>query len=293
MPVQLPRDGENPPTIRQIQRGEKIREIRPAETEGPKHSRRITSLDILTRFGWLIVAGAALIMSAYSLYWVGRHYGVPPVIAGMISVIFDGAAVISCDLALKYARSHDSGFAPRMVVFLAAAASAYLNAQHAILDGLPRPAVVLFSSPPIIAVIMLELHTRFTKRAAMKRAGRVPAALPIIGRTAWVLFPIRSYRTIRRIVGARLRMLETQAGVSGTLGEVSGSIGNSADSSPKPQVVRAWARLQGISVPERGPLPHSVTTAYILAITTAETPRETHAGSNGHVSRLEIESEKP
>jgi hypothetical protein len=276
MPVYLPDERGN---LRKVVKGNPVE-------DSPKHSRRVTMLEILSRFGWLIVAGAALALSAYSLYWVGRRYGVPPILAGMISVIFDGAAVISCDLALRYARSHDSGFAPRLAVFTFAGVSAFLNAQHAILAGLPKPAVILFSSPPIVAVVMLELHTRYTKRAALKRAGRVPAALPIIGRVTWALFPIKSYRTLRKIVGARLRILENQAGIPETSQVVSGIVSELPHSSGKPQVVRAWARMQGMNPPERGPLPQSITAAYLLAIT-AGTPAE----MNGHGNSHETESE--
>jgi hypothetical protein len=64
----------------------------------------------MSRAGWLIVAGAALTLSAYSLYWVSRRYGLPVPLAAIVSAAFDGAAIVCCDLSLKYARIHgDSG----------------------------------------------------------------------------------------------------------------------------------------------------------------------------------------
>jgi hypothetical protein len=243
----------------------------------PRHSGRFTLEKLLSRIGWLVVAGAALSLSAYSLYWVGIHYGLPPILAGLVSAAFDGAALVCADLALRYARSHgDSGFGPRLGVFILAGASAYLNMQHAIINGDPPAARVLYAAPPITAIAIYELHIRWERRGALRKAGRVPAALPAFGRYAWLLFPLRTLGVMRRIVAHRLNVLETNAGVSRSISGVSGSMPE-LDGTPDQRMVRVWARMQGLPVGERGPIPAQITERYMLEIVSGSNGK-----SNGH-----------
>jgi hypothetical protein len=211
----------------------------------------------------------------------------PGPLAALVSAAFDGAAICLCSLSLTIARSHDSAFAPRLGVLLLAAISAWLNSQHASLLGLPLPARVLYASPPIVAILVFDLNTRFTKRAALRKAGKVPASLPPIGRTAALLFPIRSYRVVRSIIRYRLTVLENQAGMS----QVSGSIERVSEtfvSSTEHKVIRTWARTQGISVPERGPLPKAVVSSYLEL-----TAGGSNGNSNGHAPEyVQGETEK-
>jgi hypothetical protein len=249
----------------------------------PRHGKRITLDTFLGRAGWLIVVTCALSLSFWSLYWVGRKFGLPPILAGMVSACLDGAALVCAQLALTYARSHDSGLTPRIGVFVMAGASSWLNAQHAIIAGYPPAARILFGLPPLVAVFVFEIQTRYQRRAALKRAGRVPAALPAIGRTAWVLFPIRSLRVIRSIVKFRLTTLENQAGMSQfrrSLPEVSETVSETSIQIETRQV-RTWAQIHGFNVGDRGPVPAEVTEAYRLAITSAS-----NGNGNGHAAEV-------
>lgn len=225
-------------------------------TTGRRGRNRARSLfrAAVTRSGWLIVTGACLTLSAWSLYFVARHYGVPAPIAVIVSACFDGAAILSADLALRYARSSDSGTGPRLGVLAFAGLSGWLNSQHAVMVHDPSPARVLYAAPPVIAVIIFEFHTRFERRAALRNAGRVPAALPALGRWAWVLFPLRSLGTIRAIVAYRLSVIRARNMPGGpvTVPAVPAS----------PRVIRQWARSAGISVPARGKLPAEIIAAY-------------------------------
>src|SRR5277367_4997059 len=91
---------------------------------------------LLTKYGWLIVMGAALSISSWSLWYIGVHYGLPPVLAGVVSACYDLGALVCAVLALNYARTQgDSGLAARMGVFVLGGISAYLNAQHAQIAG--------------------------------------------------------------------------------------------------------------------------------------------------------------
>lgn len=226
----------------------------------------------LSRFGWLAVAGAALAISTWSLFWVGRHFGLPVPIACLVSASFDGAALVSADLALRYARTHgDSGFLPRFFVFVFAGSSAYLNSTHAGLAGFPNPARVLFAVPPIVAVVVFELHDRWERRRFRRAAGRVPAALPAFGMWAWCLFPRQTLHNVKAVVEFRMNNA-----VSAARGELSGPVlktrplgsrtSSELGTNPEPEFddepeletdhrfIRTWAKAQGIAVNPTGPV---------------------------------------
>lgn len=272
---------------------------------------RVRLDQVVNRAGWLTVVTTALTLSAWSLYWVARRYGLPIPLACIVSASFDGSAIVCADLALRYARTNgDSGLGPRLGVFTLAGLSAYLNMQHAVIAHDPGPARILFAAPPVIAVTLFEFHSRWERRSALRRAGRVPAAVPVFGRWAWMLFPLRTPKLLRRVVGSRMAGIETQAGVSGSFGNyvrgvskppgqaervsetrpgVPGSIETLAEtpaqgngvsklvsipggvsqtprvvSPPSNRVVREWARIRGISTPDRGPVPQTLIDQYTL-----------------------------
>lgn len=241
----------------------------------------------LTRFGWLVVVVSALSISTWSLFWVGIRYGLPVPIAGLVSASFDGAALVSADLALRYARTHgDSGLAARLCVLAFAGASAWLNSQHAALAHDPNPARIMFAFPPVVAVVVFELSNRWIRRGALRAAGRVAAPLPAFGRWAWLLFPLRTLRTVRHIVRGRLDRAEQSAGVITTqlpeLDEpaaepnprtVRAGKRKNPRKADRTRVIRAWARVNGMRIGDTGPIPGPVLEAW---------QADQHALSNGH-----------
>lgn len=232
-----------------------------------KTRSRLSLEKLINSIGWLVVVGSALTLSAWSLYWVGRRYGLPIPLAILVSAAFDGAGIVSADLTLKYARTHgDSGFGPRLGVLTLAGMSAYLNMQHAILAHDPFAARVLYSVPPITAVTMFELHSRYERRAALKRAGRVAPALPAFGRNAWLLFPLRTLRVSRQIVGFRISSIQREAFPE--LPETKPQLvsGSSETLPVDSATIRSWAQTVGLPVSDRGPIPQSVVNDYMQAI---------------------------
>lgn len=162
-------------------------------------------MKILSRFAWLVVVTSALALSNWSLFYVGRHYGLPVIVAGILSVSLDGAALVCADVALKYAREHGtSGAGARTAVLALAAISAWLNSEHASLahDGLP--AHVMFAVPPLVALTLFELHTRYSRRSALREAGRVAESLPAFGGHIWAHHPFKAYSDVRTITSHRL-----------------------------------------------------------------------------------------
>lgn len=262
---------------------------------------------ITNRFGWLMVLGATLTMSDYSLYFVARHLGTPVIFAILGGVIFDGAAILFADYSLKHARVGSSGFGPRLGVLICAGLSAYLNSQHAVIAHQIAAARVFWAAPPLIAVAAYEFHIKWERRKALANAGRVSPDLPAFGRWAWALFPIATYRIARSVIRYRLGLilarqtpgmvhpdppvplpgysvipagqpglLETTGGFGQTPGQLAQTTGGVslypgglriypplADADSK--TVRAWARTQGLPVPERGPLPTDICNAYRVA----------------------------
>ena len=163
-----------------------------------------------SRFVWLLVLAPILGLSAYSLYWVGRHFGVPPLIALTISTCFDGAALKSADYSLKYAQKGLSGTLPRTFTRLLAVTSAFLQTFHARLAGEPPGAWVLWAALPVIATILYEIHLRLERYKALARTGNVyPAPLPQWGIASWALFPFKTLNSFRDIVMARSDALKT------------------------------------------------------------------------------------
>jgi hypothetical protein len=223
----------------------------------------------INQFAWLIVVVAALSLSGWSLFFVGRHYGLPVSLAVIVSAAFDGSAIVCAELALRYARSAgDSGLAPRIVVFIMAGLSAYLNSQHATLAHDPSAARILYAVPPIVAVVVFELHSRFERKAALKRAGRVAQSLPVFGKWAWVLFPIRTLGTVRRLVAFRVSRASNEVPedfvIKGATDAGRAFVESEQEALPEPKLVRAWAIGRGMEISDRGRIPGYITAAYVL-----------------------------
>lgn len=234
----------------------------PNNLELPKR-KRFTLEKMLGGIGWIIVAVAALALSAWSLFYVARYYGLPIPLAAIVSTVFDGAAIVCGDLALKYARTHgDGGFGPRMSVFILGGISAFLNMQHAVISHDPFAARILYAIPPIVAVILFEFHSKYERRGALRKAGRIAKSLPVFGRWAWMLFPIRTIKTMRSIVANRSEIIARAE----LPRENYDNDYETARISVNPREVRMWALAKGIQIADRGRIPGVVTMAYLAEL---------------------------
>ena len=214
---------------------------------------------LVSRASWIVVVAVALAISWWSLAAVARHYGLPWIPAAGLSTVFDGAALVASSIALSHAQRHgDSGTGARVTVMLLVASSAFLNADHAAILRDRLPAYLLFATPPVVAWLIFELHTRWVRRDALIAAGRTARPLPVFGHPVWLDHPLSTYRARRRITAAH----RDQAALAGTFtyGEALRGISSRADAirlasaataSADPAVVFAWITQHRAYIPAR------------------------------------------
>ena len=199
------------------------------------------------RLGWLASAGTALALSAYSLYYVGVTWGIIPVLAAMLSVCFDGAAIVSADMALRRSRTPNTpSIGARLLTLVFAGMSAYINAQHGVLLHLPLGACLVFAAPPLVAVALFDQHLKYEHAQTIKRPARFS-----VGWQSWLMFPLRSRRITWNHYGEALDKLE---GKPSTMVDLD------------PAKVRLWAAEQGLmDAKSYGRIPKAVNEKYIAA----------------------------
>lgn len=231
----------------------------------------------LTRFGWLIILAGTLSISWWSLYFVARHEGAPPAIAGIVSTAFDGVALLSADYALRYARLGLSGIGPRITVYLFAAMSAYINSRHAVIDHQPQFVELLWGVPSVGAILVYEFHVRWERRNALARAGRVAAPLPTYGVWTWVRYPFKTLKRISAVIDYRSEAITARnipGGISrsGQTPKETQTVNSeqvvsfpelrAIDSGVSPEQIRQWAKARGHNVNSRGPIPADLERLY-------------------------------
>jgi hypothetical protein len=126
-----------------------------------------------------------------------------------VSIAFDGAALFVADLASKYARTEDSGLAPKLATYAFVGTSVYLNVEHAALLNYGTPGKVLFGAPPVIAGVLFELYLRFVHRSEMRANGLVAKRMPVFGKVSWMIFPGKTFKGFKNVVFFRLNEVVT------------------------------------------------------------------------------------
>lgn len=159
----------------------------------------------VTRWAWTVVLGTALCLSWWSLFVLAHRYGMPTVVAGMVSLAIDGVALVLADLAMQRAMMADSAAVVKLCTMGAVALSAWLNFEHAVLWGFPLPIRVLFAAPSVLSGIVFELKLRNLHRARLHELGQVAPSLPRLGFIVWALHPFAALRKVSQIAGSRVR----------------------------------------------------------------------------------------
>lgn len=161
--------------------------------------------DRLTRAALIFVMVAALTVGTWSIYTLlTQHFHAPTQVAVFGCAMFDAAALFFARLAQRYATSEDSGFAPRLAMLATVSASSWTNWTHAQMEGWGTVGGVVLGAAPVIAEVAFELYHRYVHRDALRRRGRVAAALPVFGKWAWLMYLPTSFRAMRKVVGYQL-----------------------------------------------------------------------------------------
>lgn len=159
----------------------------------------------LAPWAWLVVLGTALALSWWSMDSLALHFGMPKLLAAMVSATFDGAALVAADLAMKRATVADSAGAVKLVMVGTVGLSAWLNFQHGLLLGYPLAIRVLFAAPSVISGVLFELELRNLHRARLHELDLVAPSLPRFGFLVWLLHPFGAVHRVYQITGSRLR----------------------------------------------------------------------------------------
>lgn len=172
-----------------------------------KATKRVVLAFISTSL-WMVVLIPILAVSGYSLFFIAKHFGVPWYIAMCFSTCFDGVALLAADYSVKYAQEGLSGGVPKAVVRAFAVCASFLQTFHAKLGNEPTGAWVFWAALPIGAVLVYEIHIRWSKRKALASAGHAfPRPLPSFGLTTWFLFPFSTLSALKDVVRSRREAL--------------------------------------------------------------------------------------
>lgn len=225
---------------------------------------------------WLLILVPLLAVSAYSLYYVARHLGVPRVFAVCFCACFDGVALLCAHYSLLYAQEGLSGSFPRTVVRIAALVAALVQTLHVTYGHENRLAILVWASLPISAVTVYEVHIRWERRKALAKAGQIyPAPVPSFGLLTWLMFPFKAWSAMREVVGKRKDAVLNHALGRPALNVLTTTDYEVADTPQREELpdgvvrqitsaqkrhaptkhIRIWAREQGIEVSDRARLP--------------------------------------
>jgi hypothetical protein len=182
------------------------------DTSGPEAAPAERVPGALTRaagLAWLVVLGAALGISWWSLFEFARTFAIPVPLAAVMSLVFDASALIVAHLAQRYAVSPDSGAGARLALLALLAGSVYLNWEHAASKGYGIEASIMFAAPAAVAIVLFELQTGWHSRTARRNRGRVARPLPVIGPWGWLFHPLQSITTVWSVTRAHGRLVRT------------------------------------------------------------------------------------
>lgn len=185
------------------------------EQPNPMYDRLIhgkTPADWAIRIVLVAVMTAALAVGTWSIYTLlTTVFGVPQFVAILGCGMFDGAALFFALLSQRYATTTDSGFAPRLAMLAMVSISSWVNWQHAQLEKWGTVGGVILAAAPGIAELAFLMFHKFAHRETLRNLGRVPQALPTLGKWAWLAHPARSRKTVDAHIKAALTEHEAVA----------------------------------------------------------------------------------
>ncbi|MEV5977518.1 hypothetical protein [Streptomyces sp. NPDC052114] len=159
------------------------------------------------RLAWALVLSMLLAAAAWSLSGQLMRWGMHPWLAWPLSVMFDAAGLICATYARRAVeRGTPAGLARlALLAFVGVAGLLNFNHGHAI-GGIPAAAG--FASLSAGVELLFELHRRDVRDEQRAARGLIAERLPHIPALGWVMYPGRSWSTLRAAVGVRLDLLD-------------------------------------------------------------------------------------
>ncbi|GGW15779.1 hypothetical protein GCM10018980_51600 [Streptomyces capoamus] len=165
------------------------------------------SLSNPIRAAWALVLGMLLAAAAWSLSGQLMGWGMARWLAWPLSVMFDAAGLICATYARRAVERGTPAGLARLALLVFVAVAGLLNWNHGHDIG-GAPAAAGFASLSAGVELLFELHRRDVRDEQRAARGLVAERLPHIPALGWIMYPGRSWQTLRRAVGVRLDLLD-------------------------------------------------------------------------------------
>lgn len=174
------------------------------QTAPPRTGRRLSQP---IRIAWGVVLGMLLVAAAWSLSGQLQQWGMRPWLAWPLSIMFDAAGLICATYARRAVERGTPAGMARLSLLAFVAVAGLLNWNHGHAIG-GTPAAAGFASLSAGVELLFELHRRDVRDEQRAARGLIAERLPHIPLLGWVMYPGRSWTTLRSAVGARLDLLD-------------------------------------------------------------------------------------
>jgi hypothetical protein len=159
------------------------------------------------RAAWALVLGMLLAAAAWSLSGQLMDWGMDEWLAWPLSIMFDAAGLICATYARRAVERGTPAGLARAALLAFVSVAGLLNWNHGHDIG-GMPAAAGFASLSAGVELLFELHRRDVRDEQRSARGLVAERLPHIPALGWVMYPGRSWTTLRRAVGVRLDLLD-------------------------------------------------------------------------------------
>jgi hypothetical protein len=156
---------------------------------------------------WAIVLGMLLAAAAWSLSGQLMRWGMSSWLAWPLSIMFDAAGLICATYARRAVERGTPAGMARLALFAFVGVSGILNWNHGHDIG-GTPAAAGFASLSAGVELLFELHRRDVRDEQRAARGLIAERLPHVPFLGWIMYPGRSWQTLRRAVGVRLDLLD-------------------------------------------------------------------------------------
>lgn len=159
------------------------------------------------RLAWGLVLGMLLAAAAWSLSGQLMSWGMSAQLAWPLSIMFDAAGLICATYARRAVERGTPAGLARLALLAFVGVAGILNWNHGHDIG-GFPAAAGFASLSAGVELLFELHRRDIRDEQRATRGLIAERLPHIPALGWVMYPKRSWSTLRRAVGVRLDLLD-------------------------------------------------------------------------------------